>query len=159
MGHSVWNHSFPIFKTAKWTNTSLYIAELSDPFKPVIKLNHNGERMILMILFVGRKEMEQDIIKKQEQERKLQEVREEMKKEVEEYAKELKAQRECAEKLKRIQQSFDETMKARVEIFEDMSLTFDRSVKRLKEIQNVIDEEYIDLRNDIDKVIKQESNK
>ena len=156
MGHSVWNHSFPIFKTAKWTNTSLYIAELSDPFKPVIKLNRNGERMIL---FVRRKEMEQDMIKKQEQERKLQEVREEMKKEVEEYAKELKAQRECAEKLKRIQQSFDETMKARVEIFEDMSLTFDRSVKRLKEIQNVIDEEYIDLRNDIDKVIKQESNK
>ena len=112
-----------------------------------------------MILFVGRKEMEQDIIKKQEQERKLQEVREEMKKEVEEYAKELKAQRECAEKLKRIQQSFDETMKARVEIFEDMSLTFDRSVKRLKEIQNVIDEEYIDLQNDINKVINEESNK
>ena len=115
--------------------------------------------MILMILFVRRKEMEQDMIKKQEQERKLQEVRDEMKKEVEEYAKELKAQRECAEKLKRIQQSFDETMKARVEIFEDMSKTFDRSIKRLKEIQNVIDEEYIDLRNDIDKVIKQESNK
>ena len=112
-----------------------------------------------MILFVRRKEMEQDMIKKQEQERKLQEVRDEMKKEVEEYAKELKAQRECAEKLKRIQQSFDETMKARVEIFEDMSKTFDRSIKRLKEIQNVIDEEYIDLRNDIDKVIKQESNK
>ena len=112
-----------------------------------------------MILFVRRKEMEQDMIKKQEQERKLQEVRDEMKKEVEEYAKELKAQRECAEKLKRIQQSFDETMKARVEIFEDMSLTFDRSVKRLKEIQNVIDEEYIDLQNDINKVINEESNK
>lgn len=112
--------------------------------------------MILMILFIKRKEMEQE---RKEHEARLEEVREEMKKEVEEYAKELKAQRECAEKLKRIQKSFDETMKARVEIFEDMSKTFDRSIKRLKEIQNVIDEEYIDLRNDIDKVIKQESNK
>lgn len=112
--------------------------------------------MILMILFIKRKEMEQE---RKEHEARLEEVRDEMQKNVEEYVKELKAQRECAEKLKRIQKSFDETMKARVEIFEDMSKTFDRSIKRLKEIQNVIDEEYIDLQNDINKVINEESNK